>query len=84
MQWFIDHPKFHSNPFYIGGGSYSGLVTGPVVQKVYEGNHQLNQFISINLALPLKFLPLRISYIYASSTRAGYIARDKPLINIKV
>ncbi|KAK2385031.1 hydroxysteroid dehydrogenase [Trifolium repens] len=26
-----------SNPFYIGGGSYSGLTTGPLVQKVYEG-----------------------------------------------
>lgn len=37
MQWFIDHPKFSSNPFYIGGGSYSGITTGPLVQKVYEG-----------------------------------------------
>ncbi|XP_014522147.1 serine carboxypeptidase-like 18 isoform X1 [Vigna radiata var. radiata] len=37
QKWFIDHPKFNSNPFYIGGGSYSGLITGPLVQKVYEG-----------------------------------------------
>eukprot|EP00256_Glycine_max_P054777 XP_014621707.1 serine carboxypeptidase-like 18 [Glycine max] len=37
MQWFIDHPKFSSNPFYIGGGSYSGMITGPLVQQVYEG-----------------------------------------------
>ncbi|XP_061339608.1 serine carboxypeptidase-like 2 [Gastrolobium bilobum] len=37
LKWFIDHPKFSSNPFYIGGGSYSGLTTGPLVQKVYEG-----------------------------------------------
>ncbi|KAK7258043.1 hypothetical protein RIF29_32439 [Crotalaria pallida] len=49
QKWFIDHPKFGSNPFYIGGGSYSGLTTGPLVQKVYE----------------------------------GYIARHKPLMNIK-
>ncbi|TKY46572.1 Serine carboxypeptidase 18 [Spatholobus suberectus] len=37
QKWFIDHPKFSSNPFYIGGGSYSGITTGPLVQKVYEG-----------------------------------------------
>ncbi|KAL2322269.1 hypothetical protein Fmac_026648 [Flemingia macrophylla] len=37
QKWFIDHPKFRSNPFYIGGGSYSGITTGPLVQKVYEG-----------------------------------------------
>jgi serine carboxypeptidase-like clade 1 len=37
MQWFIDHPKFSSNPFYIGGGSYSGITTAPLVQKLYEG-----------------------------------------------
>lgn len=41
MQWFIDHPKFSSNPFYIGGGSYSGLITGPLVQKVYEGKYKI-------------------------------------------
>ncbi|KAK7306799.1 hypothetical protein VNO77_44757 [Canavalia gladiata] len=37
QKWFLDHPRFSSNPFYIGGGSYSGLPTGPLVQKVYEG-----------------------------------------------
>ncbi|XP_020204380.1 serine carboxypeptidase-like 13 [Cajanus cajan] len=37
QKWFIDHPKFRPNPFYIGGGSYSGIITGPLVQKVYEG-----------------------------------------------
>ncbi|XP_027186127.1 serine carboxypeptidase-like 13 isoform X2 [Cicer arietinum] len=37
QKWFIEHSKFSSNPFYIGGGSYSGLTTGPLVQKVYEG-----------------------------------------------
>ena len=37
MQWFTDHPEFASNPFYIGGGSYSALPTVPLVKKVYEG-----------------------------------------------
>lgn len=38
QKWILDHPKFSSNPFYIGGGSYSGFTTGPLVQKVYDGN----------------------------------------------
>ncbi|KAK4275732.1 hypothetical protein QN277_018765 [Acacia crassicarpa] len=38
QKWFIDHPEFVSNPFYIGGGSYSALPTVPLVKKVYEGN----------------------------------------------
>ena len=41
MQWVTDHPRFSSNPFYIGGGSYSGFTTAPLVQKVYDGKHKL-------------------------------------------
>nr|XP_025645279.1 serine carboxypeptidase-like 10 isoform X1 [Arachis hypogaea] len=37
QKWFIDHPKFNSNPFYVGGGSYSGYPTAPLVQKLYDG-----------------------------------------------
>ncbi|XP_072089907.1 serine carboxypeptidase-like 13 isoform X2 [Arachis hypogaea] len=37
QKWFIDHPKFNSNPFYVGGGSYSGSPTAPLVQKLYDG-----------------------------------------------
>ncbi|XP_027344942.1 serine carboxypeptidase-like 7 [Abrus precatorius] len=37
QKWLVDHPKFQSNPAYIGGGSYAGLFVPPLVQKVYEG-----------------------------------------------
>jgi len=57
MQWFIDHPKFNSNPFYIGGGSYSGITTGPLVQKVYEGNYTT---MSINLIIEPKCGPMNL------------------------
>ena len=39
QKWFSKHPNFASNPFYIGGGSYSGIPIPPLVQKVYEGNN---------------------------------------------
>ncbi|XP_061375863.1 serine carboxypeptidase-like 17 [Gastrolobium bilobum] len=35
-KWLVDHPKFRSNQLYIGGGSYSGMIVTPLVQKVYE------------------------------------------------
>ncbi|XP_061368073.1 serine carboxypeptidase-like 17 [Gastrolobium bilobum] len=37
QKWLVDHPKFRSNQLYIGGGSYSGMIVTPLVQKVYEG-----------------------------------------------
>lgn len=43
MLWFTDHSEFGSNPFYIGGGSYSTLPAVPLVKKVYEGK-MVNRF----------------------------------------
>lgn len=37
MQWFLDHPEFGSNSFYVGGGSYSTMPAVPLVNKLYEG-----------------------------------------------
>ncbi|KAG0448191.1 hypothetical protein HPP92_027947 [Vanilla planifolia] len=44
-QWFLDHPHFLSNPFYVGGNSYGGkmspIVTRLVSQGIEEGQHPL-------------------------------------------
>ncbi|KAF6169876.1 hypothetical protein GIB67_034268 [Kingdonia uniflora] len=37
-KWLIDHPEFSTNPFYIGGMSYSGMTVPIVVQKIVTGN----------------------------------------------
>ncbi|KAI4313359.1 hypothetical protein L6164_026345 [Bauhinia variegata] len=39
-KWFVGHPQFQSNPLYIGGCSYSGVITPLLVEKVYEGNKE--------------------------------------------
>ncbi|XP_022937329.1 serine carboxypeptidase-like 13 [Cucurbita moschata] len=37
-KWLIDHPEFISNPFYVGGDSYSGMVIPAIAHKVSEEN----------------------------------------------
>nr|GMD58140.1 serine carboxypeptidase-like 13 [Ipomoea batatas] len=37
IQWLLDHPKFLSNPLYITGDSYSGIIIPLIVRKIYDG-----------------------------------------------
>lgn len=37
-KWLVDHPRFLSNPLYIGGDSYSGIVLPIIVQEISDGN----------------------------------------------
>ncbi|XAR61977.1 hypothetical protein NMG60_11016540 [Bertholletia excelsa] len=39
-KWFIDHPEFLSNPFYVGGDSYAGIPVPIIVQLLANGNEQ--------------------------------------------
>jgi serine carboxypeptidase-like clade 1 len=40
VQWLGKHQEFSSNPFYVGGDSYSGLVVPATVQEISKGNCQ--------------------------------------------
>ncbi|KAK9941825.1 hypothetical protein M0R45_007518 [Rubus argutus] len=37
-KWLVDHSRFLSNPLYIGGDSYSGIVLPIIVQEISDGN----------------------------------------------
>ncbi|XP_022977026.1 serine carboxypeptidase-like 7 isoform X2 [Cucurbita maxima] len=37
-KWLLDHPQFLSNPFYVGGDSYTGIVVPPLTLAISEGN----------------------------------------------
>nr|AZH81167.1 serine carboxypeptidase-like protein [Gastrodia elata] len=39
-KWFLDHPNFVSNPFYMGGESYGGKMAPLVSHEIVEGNEQ--------------------------------------------
>ncbi|KAL5847206.1 hypothetical protein ACOSQ3_010730 [Xanthoceras sorbifolium] len=39
-KWLMDHPEFLSNPVYIGGDSYAGLIVPGVVQQISNGNEE--------------------------------------------
>nr|XP_034916632.1 serine carboxypeptidase-like 3 isoform X1 [Populus alba] len=38
-KWLMDHQEFLSNPVYISGDSYSGIIVPAVVQKISNGNN---------------------------------------------
>ncbi|KAL0545554.1 hypothetical protein IC582_015440 [Cucumis melo] len=37
-KWLAAHPEFISNPFYVGGVSYAGMIVPPITQAISEGN----------------------------------------------
>ncbi|XP_025652198.1 serine carboxypeptidase-like 19 isoform X2 [Arachis hypogaea] len=37
-KWFIEHPEFLSNKFYMGADSYSGIPAPAIVQEISIGN----------------------------------------------
>lgn len=38
MQWLLYHPKFISNPIYIAGDSYSGMIVPVLAQEIAKGS----------------------------------------------
>ncbi|EOA34766.1 hypothetical protein CARUB_v10022339mg [Capsella rubella] len=40
QKWLGKHQEFSSNPFYVTGDSYSGLVIPATVQEISKGNYQ--------------------------------------------
>ncbi|XBI82069.1 hypothetical protein VPH35_090845 [Triticum aestivum] len=37
-KWFIDHPRYRSNPFFVGGSSYAGKMSPIIAQHISQGN----------------------------------------------
>ncbi|KAF3590079.1 hypothetical protein F2Q69_00027745 [Brassica cretica] len=38
QKWLVEHPEFVSNPLYVGGDSYAGIVVPAIVQQISIGN----------------------------------------------
>ncbi|CDY52617.1 BnaCnng22960D [Brassica napus] len=38
-KWLVKHPEYFSNPLYVAGNSYSGIVIPAIVQEISNVNH---------------------------------------------
>ncbi|PHT40168.1 Serine carboxypeptidase-like 17 [Capsicum baccatum] len=47
-KWFVDHPEFLRNPFYVGGDSYSGMVV-PIITQIIGIKNEMETKPFINL-----------------------------------
>uniref|UniRef100_M8BLW1 Serine carboxypeptidase-like protein 9 n=1 Tax=Aegilops tauschii TaxID=37682 RepID=M8BLW1_AEGTA len=41
-KWFIDHPHYESNPFFVGGSSYAGMMTPIIAQHISQAGNKSN------------------------------------------
>ncbi|XP_020103833.1 serine carboxypeptidase-like 1 isoform X1 [Ananas comosus] len=48
-KWFLDHQEFKSNPLYIGGDSYSGMIIPAVTLEIANRNKKLSEETLLNL-----------------------------------
>ncbi|KAF6169888.1 hypothetical protein GIB67_034280, partial [Kingdonia uniflora] len=71
LQWLIERPEFLSNPLYVCGDSYSGIIVPMIVQNIVNGRHMFLRFFIVP--------PLVIFLCYVTDIEA----RKKPLLNFK-
>ncbi|CAI0464499.1 unnamed protein product, partial [Linum tenue] len=70
-KWLIDHPEFITNPVYVGGDSFSGLIVPGVVANISDGNEEgkipfINLKVlvnSFNLLNQLKFVVVLFPFL---------------------
>ena len=63
MQWFDAHPWLQSNPFYVAGDSYAGMMVPVIAQYISEGNFSSLVLIAKKEPLVL-FFSSPLSYAY--------------------
>ncbi|XP_031480549.1 serine carboxypeptidase-like 17 [Nymphaea colorata] len=71
VKWLHEFPEFRSNPFYVGGDSYSGLPIPFLVQQIANGNREgyqpfmnLEGYILGNPSTELKFDVSLVPFAY--------------------
>lgn len=71
-KWFEAHPEFLSNPFYVGGSSYSGIIVPPITQAISEGNKHVAPVINLQgyivgnpVTIPNAAQNVRIPFAYS-------------------
>ncbi|XP_052627137.1 serine carboxypeptidase-like 13 [Lactuca sativa] len=51
-KWFVDHPTFQNNQFYVGADSYAGIIAPMIVHEIYNvlnGDEHLIRVLSFEI-----------------------------------
>ncbi|KAM3276184.1 hypothetical protein ACQJBY_044527 [Aegilops geniculata] len=70
-KWFIDHPRYQSNPFFVGGSSYAGKLSPIIAQHISQEIEQGRQ-PRINLKGYLVGNPITGSTFYDENFKIPY------------
>lgn len=71
-KWLIQNPEFQSNPLYVAGDSYSGIIAPNLVQDLIrdmeDGNYPFLNFKGYSLGNPVTYIEMelnaRVEYAY--------------------
>ncbi|XP_076919354.1 serine carboxypeptidase-like 11 [Bidens hawaiensis] len=78
-KWFESHREFASNPFYVGGDSYSGITVPIITQYISDGNEAGNEpYINLKgyvLGNPMTF-PEETNYQIQFANGMGLISDE--------
>nr|GMD03146.1 serine carboxypeptidase-like 7 isoform X2 [Ipomoea batatas] len=69
-KWFNDYPEYLTNPFYVGGDSFSGLNVPIITRKIADGNDAGTKPL-INLKLLMGINPTHVLEDFCIRVGAG-------------
>ncbi|XP_019169097.1 PREDICTED: serine carboxypeptidase-like 7 isoform X2 [Ipomoea nil] len=79
-KWLVDYPEYLTNPLYVGGDSYSGLVVPIIAHKISDGNEaRTKPWINLKgyiLGNPMTKVAEDAAYVIPFISRMGFIPED--------
>ncbi|MCL7041815.1 hypothetical protein MKW94_004893 [Papaver nudicaule] len=80
IKWLIQNPEFQSNPLYVSGDSYSGIIVPILVQQLIrdmeDGMHPFLNFKGYSLGNPVTYIEMEYSARVEYAHNMGLISYE--------